>query len=244
MARRVLFLVGLLVTFLAVLGLAGCAKPEPLVLTIPWSAGEFSKLEMKVNGASFGSWELGAALEPDGQGWVLTSKLITPQGSDLSTVHAGLANLLPTLLEIDARDPAGNSLGSAKAVYGDGKAVVTARASGQDQPAVEIKLPAPPYFDNEQFVITLRALPLADGWTATLNDITTRIGSKAQIKLEVTGKETVTVPAGTFECWVVSLAAGTSQRAWIAVAEPHQLVQYENAGSAMMAQLVEYRAGN
>ncbi len=191
-------------------------------------------------GAAAGQWELGVSAGEAGQGWVLTSRMTVPQGSEFWTVHVA-PDLTPTLTELDARDQADKVVATLKAVYGDGKVVVTARTSGQDQPEAEVKLPAPPYFDNEQFAATLRALPLAEGWKATLNDIVTRSASKTQVRVAVRGKETVTVPAGTFECWVVELV-GMNQKAWIAVAPPNQLVQYESAGKMRMA-LVEYTPG-
>lgn len=191
--------------------------------------------------AAVGQWEMGVAAGGGGQGWVLTSRMTFPQGSEFWTVHVA-PDLTPTLTEFERRDEADKVVATLKAAYGDGKVVVTARTSGQDQPPVEVKLPAPPYFDNEQFAATLRALPLAEGWKATLNDINTRKASKAQIQFAVSGKETVTVPAGTFECWVVELV-GMNQKAWIAVAPPNQLTQYESAAAKLRMALVEYTPG-
>jgi len=229
--------------------LAGCGgggaggQAAPLVLTTPWKAGEVTKLEMRAldTGAVIGSWELEVAARPGGGGWVLTTRTVSPQGSEVWTVEVG-ADLLPVSTGLDARDGAGREIAVLKAVYGDGKVVINARSSGKDQPPTTVKLPAPPYFDNEEVVAVLRCLPLADGLKVQLDDIVTRTAAKRRVQATVTGKETVTVPAGTFECWVLEFT-GLGQKAWIAAAPPNQLVRYENTAAKVRSVLVEYTPG-
>ncbi|MFZ5924407.1 MAG: hypothetical protein ACOYW4_04105 [Bacillota bacterium] len=50
----------------------------------------------------------------------------------------------------------------------------------------------------------------------------------------------MTVPAGTYDAWVVELK-GTSQFAWISSSAPHELVRYENKQAGTVSELVEYK---
>ncbi|HET7456942.1 MAG TPA: hypothetical protein VFJ74_04745 [Gemmatimonadaceae bacterium] len=68
------------------------------------------------------------------------------------------------------------------------------------------------------FEVYLRTMPLQTGWKA--NMAMSAVGPQGNLiipmSLEVTGEETVTVPAGTFPCYVVTIVGqGTEQRAWV-----------------------------
>ncbi len=234
-------MVVLLGVALGTTGLAGCrAKSQALQLSVPWASGEVSRLKVTDNktGAFVADWDIEVTVGNAGE-WVITTRTTTPQVKDVTEVHVGATDLRPSLM--DYRVEMAQGVATARAVYGDGKVAITADNFGKTETA-EIKLPPPPYFDNDQFVMTLRALPLAESWRATLNDIVPKTGSKAQIAVEVAGKETVTVPAGTFECWHLQMKS-IGQEAWIAVAPPHQLVQYGNGSAKTVCQLVEYKPG-
>lgn len=71
------------------------------------------------------------------------------------------------------------------------------------------------------FEVYLRMMPLKTGWKG--NMAMSAIGPKGNliipVAIEVSGEETVTVPAGTFPCFVVSITGqGTQQKAWISKA--------------------------
>ncbi len=224
-----------------VVALAGCRpKAAPVTLTAPWLAGEKSVLEVKDgSGGHIGDWTMGVEAGAAGEAWVLTN-LNTGNGSEWSAVHVG-ADLVPLRIDYELKDAAGEAVATLQGVYSGGKLAITAKVRGQDQTAT-VKLPAPPYFDNEQFVTTLRALPLAEGFQTVLNDIVSKNGAKTQLTAAVTGRETVTVPAGTFDCWIVELR-GANQRAWIAAAPPRQLVKYTNDAAKTVSELKEYTPG-
>ena len=242
---RVTLAATLMVVVAAGFLVAGCRpKAQPLTLEAPWAAGEFSRLE-SVNtdtGAKIADWEFGVEAEAGGQGWVLVSLTRVPQGTDRAAVHVSTGDLTPSLVEFEFKDEKGLIVATGRAVYSDGKVLIASRSSGQDQPVATVKLPGLPYFDNEEIVFALRALPLAEGWQATLNDVVSRSAGKTQVRVTVSGKETVSVPQGTYECWVVAMPA-LAQKAWIAVEAPHQLVQYANEAAKTLSKLVEYRPG-
>ncbi len=65
----------------------------------------------------------------------------------------------------------------------------------------------------------LPLLPLAAGWTATIAQLTpSPLGAAVvPLRLTVTGEASVTVPAGTFDAWLLTAsAAGAEQRMWLA----------------------------
>lgn len=54
----------------------------------------------------------------------------------------------------------------------------------------------------------LTALPLAEGWKGTLPILNPQTRGAMPLALAVTGSETVTLPFGTFDAWVLSVEAG------------------------------------
>jgi Tetratricopeptide repeat/Protein of unknown function (DUF3108) len=115
-------------------------------------------------------------------------------------------------------------LGEASATYGDDS--VTIKNVKQSDPQV-IDF-TPPAFDNEQCAELFRRLPLAVGYKTTINIIPTLTGTKIPLGMEVSDKETVTVPAGTFECYKLVLNIG--QTFWIANDEHRYLVRFAAGG--------------
>lgn len=59
-------------------------------------------------------------------------------------------------------------------------------------------------YDNEQAIHLVRRLPLAEGYKAHI-PLTGRPGTVGTASLYVIGKDSITVPAGTFECYKVQL---------------------------------------
>jgi hypothetical protein len=67
----------------------------------------------------------------------------------------------------------------------------------------------------------LTALPLADGWSATLPVLNPQSRGTVSLTLTVSGTEKVTVPAGSFDAWVLKAAAGpTTATYWVAKGGP------------------------
>ena len=60
--------------------------------------------------------------------------------------------------------------------------------------------------------------------------------------LRVIDRQTVEVPAGTFEAWRLQVRNGRATRvAWINVDAPHQIVQWDNG--SIVFRLKEFHAG-
>jgi hypothetical protein len=117
--------------------------------------------------------------------------------------------------------------------YENGKLIINANVNGQNRTA-SLDVPANA-IDNDQLLMTLRALPFAQGYEAEYVIIVADNALKVNTTVTVQAKETVDVPAGSFESWRVQIAAGQStQTAWYQVNAPHMLVQYDNGTNRMV----------
>jgi hypothetical protein len=115
-------------------------------------------------------------------------------------------------------------LGEATAKYGDTSATITT-AGRQDPFTLDF---TPPAFDNEQACELFRRLPLEVGFKKTITIVTSLGGSVIPLGLEVTGKETITVPAGTFECYKMNLSIG--QTFYVSTDEHRYVVRFVAGG--------------
>src|ERR1017187_420161 len=82
-------------------------------------------------------------------------------------------------------------------------------------------------YDNEEAVHLMRRLPLQVGYKTTLAVLPT-LGTAniLSISLEVKGRETVQVPAGKFDCFIVHLGL-VNQDFWFSADAYHYLVKFE-----------------
>ena len=130
-------------------------------------------------------------------------------------------------------------LGEANAVYQENSVEVS--VAGKSEPfTIDF---TPPAFDNEQCVELFRRLPLAVGYKTTLTVVTSLGGSKIQLPLTVSEIESVTVPAGTFECYKLGLAV-IGQTFWISTDEHRYVVRFAAGGvSAELAKIEQVKPG-
>jgi hypothetical protein len=84
-------------------------------------------------------------------------------------------------------------------------------------------------YDNDTSLFLWRTLPFADGYEASYVTVITNRRSRQDVVLNVRGKETVTVPAGTFECWRLEISTENARQiAWYADTPTRPLVKYDN----------------
>lgn len=196
------------------------------LLAAPWADGEEERFDVKLPGGlkvGFGAWTADAG-ESNG-------KKIWRLGFLLSAAGSGQASRV----EVDANTmrPLHSRwkhtlLGDADAVYSSDHADV--KMAGKDDVK---KIPFDgPVYDNEEGYHLFRRLPLAIGYKSTVN-ILPSLGGGATLPLpvEVTGTETVTVPAGTFPCYRLDLHIG--QVFWISTNPPRDTVKIEGGGVIM-----------
>ena len=88
----------------------------------------------------------------------------------------------------------------------DGQAVGTMNMNGQERP-IQVALPGPLFADGAGGPQVLGTLPLAAGYKATFHNFDTMKQKSKSMQLEVTARESVTVPAGTFDAWKVDVTS-------------------------------------
>ncbi len=104
--------------------------------------------------------------------------------------------------------------------------------AGAQQIPIDIELDAPIYGGEAAFEVVMSALPLAEGYRTPVR--VAEIGMQQRVRffnLNVTGKESVEVDAGTFQAWRVELSAlddeGGDQVIWVNAEAPRQVVRVE-----------------
>jgi len=103
---------------------------------------------------------------------------------------------------------------------------------------IDVALPAGTLDDN-MLAALAGALAWAPGASFTLSVLSSGSGEVRQVTLAVTGTESVTVPAGTFEAYRVELSGATNAATFfITTAAPHYLVKIAPAGPPIEVVLV------
>ena len=114
--------------------------------------------------------------------------------------------------------------------YRDSTALVIQR-SEDDERRDEVSIPANSY-DSWTDIFISRTIDFREGYEATYADVISATLAQPRVisqTLEVTGKETVEVPAGTFQAWRLEIRSSDGkQKAWIADDEARTLVRYDN----------------
>ena len=143
--------------------------------------------------------------------WLFTETAQTPMGEAVDTGVLEKGTLLPKRRTVK-QGPADIALEfSGTAVKG------SFSVNGQAKP-VNVALDGPIFADGPGSHAVIARLPLAEGYTTTFRNFDLR-GQKVDVKrLKVVGKESVTVPAGTFACWKVDVtsADGGVVTLWVA----------------------------
>lgn len=122
-------------------------------------------------------------------------------------------------------------LGEAVAAYKENQVTVTA-ANKTNGTTLDLDGNV---WDNEQAFQLFRRLPLEIGYKDRITVLSALGGGKVPMDVEVTEKETIKTPAGSFECSKLVLSIG--QTFWISTDEHRYVVQFEAPG--IIAQLVD-----
>jgi len=128
-------------------------------------------------------------------------------------------------------------LGEGKAAFSAGRAEVT--ATGEDN--VKTTELDGVCYDNDEIAQLIRRLPLAPGYQTTLRVFTGLDGARiVPIELTVAARETVTVPAGTYECFKIEMGV-VSQTFWYSADPNRYLVKFKADGISAELTGVEQR---
>ena len=190
----------------------------------PWSDGDRALYDwVDKSGNKAGTAEF--AFARDGDAWVLSATDRLANLEQTAKVRVDAQTLKPLGGEKNIK--AQGTDAKVSTTYEDGKLEIKAVVNGEDRSAT-IDVP-PDAIDNDQLLATLRALAFAEGYEGRYTNVVGQSAAKIATTVRVKGKETVEVPAGSFEAWRVELDFGQAkQYAWYEVGAPHNLVQYDN----------------
>jgi hypothetical protein len=128
-----------------------------------------------------------------------------------------------------------------EAQYVAGKLEVLLTRTNDKVETRERSLPVPDHaYDNESAFWLWRTVDLHEDYKGAYVSINVVETSRQTADLTVTGQETVTVPAGTFETWRLQIRNGRATRvAWINVEAPHQIVRWDNGETVFELESIE-----
>jgi hypothetical protein len=168
-----------------------------------------------------GRYELGASSRSTGEG---------PQEEDESVVVVDAETLKPLTVRREILQDGETSV--LRGEYDEAADVI--RITEEDADGDERTVPRrleDNYYDNESAIFLWRTVPFEEGYEARYHTVQIQ-GAQPIVTVRVTGRETVTVPAGTFQTWRLELkAGGVEQTAWYADTPERLLVQYDNSRS-------------
>ena len=152
-------------------------------------------------------------VKEEGNFWIVSETANTPQGviSDVSTIEKGtllltkrVINQGPVAIELNVKD---------------NKATGTMTLNGQARP-ISVDLGGSLFADGAGAYDVIAALPLVEGYAIGFRNLDVMKQKASMKNLKVVGKESVTVPAGTFNAYKVEITSADNEAdktmVWIA----------------------------
>ncbi len=199
---------------------------QTVVSSIPWEATEEARYRLMDGDEVKGS----AILRIESQEGKVSfiQEFESEDFSDEVEVVADSETMRPRSVQRVVSGPEGERRWQVE--YQDNTAFVVQRTEDDDR-RDEITMPTCSY-DSWTDVFLWRTIDFREGYEATYADVLSATLAKPQVisqTLKVTGRETVEVPAGTFETWRLEIRSpdGT-QQAWYADTKTRPLVRYDN----------------
>jgi hypothetical protein len=213
-------------TMVACQGETSVLSSEEIVSGIPWQAAEEANYRLMDGDKVLGS---GVLRIESAQGQItLTQEFKSEDFRDAVVAVVDARTLQASSVRRVIEGPEGPR--SWEVGYQDSTAQVVQRAEG-DERRDEVSVPAHSY-DSWTDLFLWRTIDFHDGYEATYSDVLSATLAEPQVisqTLEVTGRETVEVPAGTFQAWRLEVrSSGGKQKAWFANDEARTLVRYDN----------------
>jgi hypothetical protein len=167
--------------------------------------------------------QLTRTVEEVERGWRVSDSATGPMGEVSDSEILAKPSLTP--IERETRQgPVSIDL-----AYSDSRIEGSFTMSGNTQP-IAVDLDGPIFSDGAGASLVIAALPLADGYTANYRTFDLMTQKVKPMKATVTGVETVSVPAGSFEAYRVDVGAadgsGAASTIWVA-RESRQVVKTE-----------------
>jgi len=130
--------------------------------------------------------------------WRIISEQKSAMGAGVDTFDVDVKTLIPV------RRSATQGMATFALTYSKDAIKGGIKMGAQEMP-VDVALPAPVFGDASALEVAITTLPLASGYETTLRTFAIATRTVRPMLLTVIGKETVTVPAGTFEAFKIEL---------------------------------------
>ena len=236
---RVFSLSSLLLT-LSFLTSCGSAQPQPLIFGEPvWTDGETSVYRVtNREDRIVGTAAFQVNLREQEDGWTLIREILDAGVREQATIEMQPAGYRPVYSHLVR-------------TFGGGKQVVETQFEGsQVDIALTNRQGATVYQrvqvpsdirDERTLLLIMRALPLAQGYATRINSFLPIAGHMERVALQVRRKESVTVPAGSFDTWVVELKSNDrTTRAWVTQTAPFTVVKFIDGRSQATFELTSF----
>lgn len=236
--------IGRVLSLLVALALAACGQPEVQPLAFgpaPWQDGELSTYRLTaVDGSFAGTAQI--SLDRLEEGWWRMRREILAQGDqELVEVEASDKGLRPRRSLLTRSSPDGQE--RVEATYVDGQVDMTLTTK-QDVTTYERAHIPSDAREQRTLPMLVRMLPLDAGYATRLNTYLPVSALLDRVTVQVVKPETVDVPAGRFDTWLVTFDTGDSEsQAWYSQAAPHQLVKFVDGRSGGLYELASYEPG-
>jgi len=197
----------------------------------PWQNGSTTSYEWQndQSGAQIGTSQISFAL--NNNEWTISEQDKIGELDQTIEMMVNAATLAPLGEKKTIKSSGTNA--DITTSYTNGKLDISADVSGKTSNA-SIDVPANA-IDNDQLLMTLQALPFAQGYKASYVVIVAQNALKVNTTVTVLSQEKIAVPAGSFDTWHVEIQAGQfTQNAWYQVDAPHALVKYDNGTNRMV----------
>ncbi len=206
--------------FVLACGGGSAVKTTDIVSTVPWPQTESLTyvLKDKSSGKVVGNEVLSIA--QDGTNTALSQRFSGATSDETSVIVDP-----KTLKPISGRRVivSGSDRQELETTYSNGDVLIKegAKQSG-------LKVPDNSY-DNDTSLFLWRTLDFQNGYSAAYNTIITNQRSRQTVQLSVTSPENVSVQAGQFQAWHVTIKTeNAKQSAWYADTPTRPLVKYDN----------------
>lgn len=232
-----------LLPFCLIMALCSCSRSveiQPLRFGAPaWQDGEQSiytitDLEGKFAGTL--TIDLIARTEEGEAGWTVKRE-INSSTKEIVTVEVNERLRPQTSLLVRI---AGDGREEVRTIYGGAQTDIELTNKRQMVTYERMSLPSDAY-DQRTVLSFARSLPLASGYATKLNSFLPIIGRLEWVELKVVDQEEVSVPAGSFNTWAVTLQTPTIKtEAWIGTEPPFPLVKFIDGRNGGTFELQEF----
>jgi dipeptidyl aminopeptidase/acylaminoacyl peptidase len=159
------------------------------------------------------SLSISTTIAEDGGAWTATDVMDTPNGSVTAVATLEKGTLIARKLNLK-QGPVTVDLN-----FSGDKAVGKMNLNGQDQP-ISVDLGGPLFADGAGAKQAISCLPLVEGYSTTFRNFDVQKQKVKLMQLKVSGVDKVTVPAGTFEAYVVEISSADGgpdkETVWVA----------------------------